>query len=71
MASPKYDLLRRYGNDPEALAAAIVDDGALRAEVEGELALLETSNNRYGLGSIIDRCVSSRVYANALRKALG
>lgn len=68
---PAYDLLRPYNNEPAKLKAAIIDDPALRAAVEAEIAALKDTNNRHGYGAIIDRCACSKAYAERLQKALG
>ena len=56
-----YGLLIRHGNSVDTLRAAVHGDPALRAEAQAELA---------AVAPVEKRCVMSREYCEALRKAL-
>ena len=58
---PRFDLLIRHSLSADKLRAAVRADAALRAEAQAELA---------AVAPVERRCVMSRQYAEALRKAL-
>ena len=64
---PRYHILKAHGKDPAAIAEKMRADQSVRVEAMNELEILEGRVNGH---RIIDRCVTSKEYAQKLRRAM-
>jgi hypothetical protein len=64
---PRYHMLKTHGKDPAVIAEKMRADHSVRVEAMNELEILE---NRINGRRIIDRCVTSKEYAQTLHRAM-